>query len=84
MIKVGEWIFHPYILLDLDKIKEILYPKNSLSKVLLDIIESSKSLVYCEQCRYYFGGDKMNMNPNVLCCNMKPTDYCSYGEARDD
>lgn len=81
MKKFGEWIFRPYVLVDLDKIKDcISNNRNSLLHKILTIIEESQSIVYCEQCRYYYGGDKRNMNPNVLCCNMKPTDYCSYGE----
>lgn len=35
----------------------------------------------CGECKYQDG--KTLGNPNVLCINMKPDDYCSYFEPKD-
>ncbi len=36
----------------------------------------------CGECKYQ--GGNISGNPNILCINMKPDDFCSYFEPRED
>ena len=52
-----------------------------INKIQSDEHELISTVGKCKDCKYQ-GGNIIG-NPNVLCINMKPDDFCSYFEPKD-
>lgn len=46
--------------------------------------EKVQELVRCKECKYYCEAERMCNDTNGFDRYWKPTDYCSYGERRED